>query len=61
LLVDHDDDALAAAILSLLDSESMRARMGAAGRARALARFDARDTTAQLVSVLTEASELVLR
>jgi hypothetical protein len=39
----------------------MRARMGAAGRARALARFDARDTTAQLVSVLTEASELVLR
>ena len=58
LLVDHDDDALAAAILSLLDSASMRARMGAAGRERASARFDARDTTAQLVGVIAEACEL---
>jgi glycosyltransferase involved in cell wall biosynthesis len=57
LLVDYDDDALAAAIISLLDSESDRARMGSAGRARALARYDARDTTAQLLGVIDEARE----
>jgi glycosyltransferase involved in cell wall biosynthesis len=57
LLVDHDDDALAAAIVSLLDSEPDRERMGAAARSRALARYDARDTTAQLVAVIDEARE----
>lgn len=54
-LVDQDDDLLGHAILKLLDSESLRARMGAAGRARALARFDARETTAQLLDVIVEA------
>lgn len=57
LLVDHDDAALAAAITSLLDSECDRERMGAAARARALARYDARETTAQLLAVIDEARE----
>ena len=43
------------AIVTLLDSESTRQRMGAAGRERALARFDARETTAALLDVIIEA------
>jgi glycosyltransferase involved in cell wall biosynthesis len=58
LLVDHDDDALADAILTLLESESLRCEMGAAGRDRAYERFDARDTTNRLVGVIAEAREL---
>ncbi len=55
LLVDHDDEALGHAITTLLDSGPTRTRMGAAGRARALARFDARVTTAALLDVIVEA------
>jgi len=54
LLVDADDDALAAAIGRLLDDDALRRRMGRAGRDRALACFDARRTTASLLDVLAE-------
>jgi glycosyltransferase involved in cell wall biosynthesis len=57
VLVDQDDAALGDAIIALLDSPATRQRMGAAGRARAVARFDARDTTAQLLDVIAEAQE----
>jgi len=58
VLVDPaDDDALAAAILGLLDDPDARDRMGEAARARVLERFDARATTAQLIDVLHEARE----
>lgn len=49
-----DDVALLAAVRELLDDPNQAARMGAAGRARVLERFDARVTTAQLVDVLRE-------
>jgi glycosyltransferase involved in cell wall biosynthesis len=57
LLVDpaSGDDALAAVLGRLLDDADLRSRMGAAGRARVLERFDARVTTAQLLEVLAEA------
>ena len=55
VLIDPDDDQLAAALEMLLDDEDRRARIGAAARARVLERFDARVTTAQLVDVLLEA------
>jgi starch synthase len=54
LLVDPDDDALAAAIGRLLDDDALRHQMGTAGRERAVARFDARRTTASLLDVLEE-------
>ncbi|HEX2042545.1 MAG TPA: glycosyltransferase family 4 protein [Acidimicrobiales bacterium] len=50
-----DHRAVAKAIASLLDDPDRRSRMGAAARARALERFDARRTTADLVRVLEEA------
>jgi starch synthase len=55
LLVAHDDEALGQAIRTLLGSETMRARMGAAGRDRAVTQFDARVTTAHLLNVIVEA------
>ena len=57
LLVTHDDVALARAIGSLLDDPARAAAMGAAGRARLEAVYDARVTTRQLLDVLTEARE----
>jgi len=57
LLVTHDDDALAAAIGSLLDDPDTADRMGVAGRARFEAVYDARVTTAALLEVLTDARE----
>ncbi len=54
-LVEHDDDALAAAIDRLLGDPECRARMGAAAHARVLERFDARATTDGLLGVLAEA------
>src|SRR5262249_44507337 len=55
LLVEPDDEQLATAIESLIDDPGRRARMGAAGRARVERLFDARVTTAQLVTILREA------
>lgn len=56
LLVDPGDyDGLALVLERLLDSSALRVEMGAAARARAVERFDARVTTAQLVAVLDEA------
>jgi alpha-maltose-1-phosphate synthase len=55
LFVDHDDEALAAAISRLLDDPEGRARMGAAARARVVERFDAQGTTGELLEVLAEA------
>jgi len=51
------DAPLAAALERLLDDVGLRARMGAAARARVLERFDARVTTGQLLDVLAEARE----
>ena len=56
VLVPPDDDAaIADAIETLLDDDVRRAEMGAASRARAYERFDARRTTADLVGVIAEA------
>lgn len=56
LLVPPDDpDALADAIERLLGDDELRERMGRAGRARAYERFDARDTTVQLLRLIGEA------
>lgn len=50
-----DDIAVGDAIERLLDDDALRTRMGAAARTRAMARFDARATTAAVVEVLREA------
>jgi starch synthase len=55
LLGDSTDRALAGALGGLLDDEVTAEGMGRAGRAHALARFDARVTTRALVDVLAEA------
>lgn len=52
-----DDAALLAALRRLLDDPERRRAMGAAGRARAEAMFDARRTGARLAAVMTEAFE----
>ena len=52
---EDDDPALVAAILRLVDEPALRERMGAAGRARFEAYYDARASTARLVDVLHEA------
>jgi starch synthase len=52
---DGSDEDLCNAIELLLDDPERRRRMGAAGRAKALATYDARTTTARLVEVLHEA------
>jgi glycosyltransferase involved in cell wall biosynthesis len=57
LLVAHDDDALADAILALLDDPAGAQRMGAAAAERVRALYDARVTTRHLVGVLHEARE----
>jgi len=59
LLVDpeHGDEPLSAALDRVLDDVDLRTRMGAAGRARVLARFDARVTTTMLLDVLAEARQ----
>jgi glycosyltransferase involved in cell wall biosynthesis len=57
LLVGGDDAQLAAAIASLLDDPDRRREMGIAARRRAEERYDARDTTRALASVLVEAKE----
>jgi glycosyltransferase involved in cell wall biosynthesis len=57
-LVPPDDDAaIADAIETLLDDDVRRVEMGAASRARAYERFDARRTTADLVGVIAEARQ----
>ena len=56
LLVDPDDDrALVGALEAVLLDPARAARMGAAGRARVIDRFDAAVTTSALVDVLHEA------
>jgi glycosyltransferase involved in cell wall biosynthesis len=50
-----DDEALLAAITALLDDPARAEAMGAAGRSRALERFDARLTTDALLDVIAEA------
>ncbi len=57
LLVAPDDLELGDALERLLDDEALRARMGEAARRRVVDRFDARNTTAQLVDVIFEAYE----
>ena len=58
-LVDPGDDRdLLAAITALLDDPAGAARMGAAGRARALRRYDAQATADALLAVLKEATNL---
>ena len=49
-----DDDALGAALERLVADRGMREEMGAAGRRRALARFDAQTTTDALVEILRD-------
>jgi glycosyltransferase involved in cell wall biosynthesis len=56
-LVAHDDAELAAAIGGLLADPVRAEAMGAAGRARVEARFDARRTTRDLLEVLGEARQ----
>jgi len=58
LLVEPDDDDLAAALTTLLDDGQLRRRMGDAGRAVACERFDARRTTAALVDLLSAARQI---
>jgi starch synthase len=55
LLVDVDDDQLAAALMRLLVDPDLRLRMGTAARARVLERFDARVTTAALLDAFEDA------
>lgn len=55
LVPPHDDDAFAKALEELVADPARAAALGAAGRARLLERFDARATTAQLISVIREA------
>jgi glycosyltransferase involved in cell wall biosynthesis len=57
LLVTHDDVTLATAIGALLDDPVRAEAMGAAGRARFEAVYDARVTTRRLLDVLTEARD----
>jgi glycosyltransferase involved in cell wall biosynthesis len=57
-LVDPGDDrALVEAIRTLVRDPALRARCGAAGRARFLAHYDATISTRRLVETLTEARE----
>ncbi|HEY7439910.1 MAG TPA: glycosyltransferase family 4 protein [Acidimicrobiia bacterium] len=58
ILVAHDDADLARAISTLLDDPDRARSMGVAGRARLEERFDARKTTAGILDVCAEASEL---
>ena len=59
LVVDKDDDeALVESICVLLDDPGLRARLGAAGRARFLAEYDAAISTDRLVATLREARAL---
>lgn len=55
LVVEPSRDALLGGIRRLLDDEALRQRMGNAGRERAVACFDAEQTTEQLVQVLEAA------
>ena len=58
LLVDPGDEAgLTRSIEALLDDPARAARMGAAGHERALARYDIKATTTELVQILGEAIE----
>ena len=59
LLVPPGDEAsIADAIERLLGDDALRTAMGEAARERAHARFDARKTTADLISVLAEAQTM---
>lgn len=55
ILTPANAEAIAAAILGLLDDEATRARMGDAGRRRLEQKFDARVTTDALLAVMDEA------
>lgn len=57
VLVAPDDRALGDALDRLLGDEPLRLRMGEAARKRVLKHFDARNTTAELVGLLSEAYE----
>lgn len=51
---EHDAEALAARLASILDSPGLRRRLGEGARARAEARFDAERQTARLESIYDE-------
>jgi glycosyltransferase involved in cell wall biosynthesis len=55
LVPESDPGALAAAILRLLSDQDVRRRMGAAGRAHAVERYDARKNVVRAERVLLEA------
>jgi alpha-maltose-1-phosphate synthase len=57
VLVPHDDEALAAAIVALLDEPDRAAAMGDAARARLETVYDARLTTRSLLDVMVAARE----
>ncbi len=56
LLPPGDDRALGRALTAFVDDEPLRARMGAASRARAVARFDARDSATRLLAIAASVS-----
>jgi glycosyltransferase involved in cell wall biosynthesis len=58
LIVEHDDEALRAALAELLDDEARRESMGEAGRARVEQHFDAAVTTERLLELFEEAYRL---
>lgn len=58
LLTDGSDASLIASVEKLLDDPGLAHRMGEAGRARALSKYNAELTTAALVEVLLEAKDV---
>ena len=57
----RDTDAMAARIALLARDPALRATLGAAGRERALARFDLRDQTSAFVALYRELAALPRR
>lgn len=58
LLTDSSDASLISSIERLLDHRALAERMGEAGRARAMSKYNAKLTTAALIEVLLEAKDV---